>query len=216
MPKKAIILGATGLTGSWVVKKLIADPAYDCIELISRTSSGVTHEKVTEQLVDVLNLKESGINFSGDEVYCCIGTTKKKTPDRDLYRRIDVGIPGQAAEMAAANGIPVFVVVSAIGANANSSIEYNKIKGEMEARVQAAGVERTYIVQPSMILGNREEKRAAERFFMALFRALKAVLIGPLRKYRGVEAEAIAETMIRWAKSGKESRVIPSNEIGFD
>ena len=213
MGKTAIVLGGTGLTGGWVVQKLLDHPDYSKVKLISRSASGLEHEKLEEQLVEVVDLKNTDVDFSGDAIFCCIGTTKKKTPDREQYRKIDVGIPVQAAELAKENGVNVFAVVSAAGANVKSSIPYNKIKGEMEEGVKAHEIPHTYILQPGMIFGKREEKRSLERFFMGLFRLINPLFIGPLKKYKGVEAEAIAATMIRLADNQPPSQTITSNEI---
>lgn len=96
MGKTAIILGATGLTGSLVLEQLLVDDRYERILLFSRSSCGVDHPKLTEYLGDLLHLEEFKEQFKGDEVYVCIGTTRKKTPDPDEYRKIDFGIPGLA------------------------------------------------------------------------------------------------------------------------
>ena len=124
MPKTAIIIGGTGLTGSLVLKILLNDERYDCVKLFSRNSVGQKHPKLKEFLVDVLGLESVKSDFTADEVYCCIGTTKKKTPDKDLYTRIDFGIPAKAAKLCAENGVHTMSVISAIGADSKSKIFY--------------------------------------------------------------------------------------------
>lgn len=211
--KTAIILGATGLTGGHVLEQLLANNEYETIKLFSRSSSEVKHVKIEEHLVDLLDLTSAKEVFTADEVYCCIGTTKKKTPDNEMYKAIDFGIPSTAAKLCKENGIPVIAVVSAIGANPKSSIFYNRTKGEMEQAVLNAEIDRTYILRPSFIGGNREEKRMGERIGLAVFRFLKPLFIGPLKKYAVVEASAIAARMIQLAGSKEPSRVLESNEI---
>lgn len=213
MGKTAIILGASGLTGGLVLEKLLANEAYEKIKVFSRKASGLTHPKLEEHVGDILNLDQFQARFTGDEVYCCIGTTKKKTPDRTAYRAIDYGIPASAALNAKLNKVPVFAVVSAVGANAKSSIFYNRTKGEMENAVLEAGIDHTYILRPSVISGNRMELRSGERISIALFKFLKPLFFGKLRRYRAVEAEAIANCMIRLANSGEASRILESEEI---
>ena len=141
MEKTAIILGATGLTGSLVLEQLISDANYGTIKLFSRKSTGVSHPKVKEYIGDLLFLESFKEDLIGDELYICIGTTKKKTPNHQQYRKIDLGIPEKAVEICKNNGISKVAVVSAIGANAKSSIAYNKIKGEMEHAVFSANIE---------------------------------------------------------------------------
>ena len=131
MGKTAIILGATGLTGRILLKKLIADTSYEKITLFSRRSVGNTSKKVEEHLINLLRLEEYKDQFIGDEVFCCIGTTASKTKDKKNYKAIDYGIPVNAAKLAIQNNIKTFIVISSMGANASSSIFYNRTKGEM-------------------------------------------------------------------------------------
>lgn len=210
MKKTAIILGATGLTGSHVLKQLINDQNYSTIKLFSRKESGVSHPKIEEYIGDLLQLDTFKENMFGDEVYICIGTTKKKTPDHVKYREIDLGIPVRAAEICKTNGVSKLAVVSAIGANSTSSIPYNKIKGEMEDAVMGAKIDSTYIIRPSFIAGNRLEHRSGEKIGIAIFNFLKFIIP---KKYRAVNAKAIASKMIELCNSKEPSRIIESNEI---
>ncbi len=215
MGKTAIILGATGLTGSQLLQQLIKDPRYATIKLFSRSNvTSVTSPKVEQYIGDLLNLEQFRSDFTGDEVYCCIGTTKSKTPDKEQYKNIDFGIPLSAAKLAKENGIGSYAVVSAMGANANSAIFYNKVKGEMEAAVLAQNLDHTFILRPSLIGGDRKEARALEKFGLSLFKLISPLLIGPLKKYRIVEAEAIANAMIYMSNSSMAKNVIiRSDEI---
>ena len=111
MKKTAIILGASGLTGGLLLKKLIVDDRYESINLFSRSSIKGLPNKVKQYIGDLLELEQFKNDFTGDEVYCCIGTTAKKTPDKSLYRDIDYGIPVAAAKLAKANRINTFLVI---------------------------------------------------------------------------------------------------------
>lgn len=210
MQKTAIIIGATGLTGSLVLEQLLENQAYGTIKLFSRKESGVQHPKVQEFMGDLLQFENFANDFTGDEVYCCIGTTKKKTPDREHYKAIDIGIPMNAAQLAKKNGVQAFAVVSAIGADANSSVPYNRIKGEMEKAVMEAGVEHTYILRPSMIAGNRKEHRGGEKLAIGVFKIFKFMIP---KKYRMVEASDIAKRMIALCNERGASCVVESKEI---
>lgn len=213
--KTAIIIGATGLTGGLVLDKLLVNDAYSKIKLFSRAASGLTHPKIEEHLVDLLQLEKHKDDFTADEVYCCIGTTKKKTPDQSKYRDIDFGIPATAARLCKENGIEVMAVVSALGANTKSSIFYNRTKGEMEKAVLAAGIPRTYILRPSFIGGNRTEKRTGEKIGLSIFNFLKPLFIGKLKKYAVIDASAIAERMIQLSNSKTPTCILESDEIEF-
>ena len=105
MGKTAIILGASGLTGSLVLKKLLADDRYETIKLFSRKKIGITNSKLIEKVGNLLELENFKEDLVADEVYCCIGTTAKKTPNKELYKDIDFGIPTKAAQLSQINNI---------------------------------------------------------------------------------------------------------------
>ena len=211
--KTAIILGATGLTGSLLLQMLLKDNRYKKIKLFSRKTVGIKNEKLQEHLIDLLKLSDHAGNFLADEVFCCIGTTKAKTPDKDLYKKIDYGIPVCAAELCKKNKIKTFVVISALGASAESKVFYNKLKGQMENAVVAMEISKTHILQPSLIGGFREEKRPAEWIAKNAFLILNNILAGPFRKYRSIYPQKIASSMVWLANNSYERVKIPSDEI---
>ena len=210
MKKTAIILGATGLTGSILLDRLLADASFEKIKLFSRSSAEKNSPKIEQHLIDMFQLENHSEAFTADVVFCCIGTTKSKTPDKETYKKIDYGIPITAAKLAKKNGIETFVVISAMGAAANSTIFYNKTKGEMQRDVLAQNIKNTYILQPSLIIGNRNENRLGEKmatFFMKTFGFLVP------KKYKMIKAETIAEAMVVLSKKGFSKQWISSEEI---
>ncbi len=213
MGKTAIILGASGLTGNILLKKLLADKRYDQIKIFARKSIGETSSKILEKEGDLLNLYDFKKDFNGDEVYCCIGTTSKKTPDRFLYKKIDYGIPVEAARLSKENNIHTFIVISSMGADPKSSIFYNRTKGEMEQTVLKEKISHTYILRPSIIVGKRNEFRFAEQMGIKIMRFLQIFFIGKLKKYKVIEAEKIAQSMIYLANSNEDQQIIESDKI---
>lgn len=211
--KTAIILGATGLTGSYLLKILLNDPKYDKVKVFSRSSLGFTHEKIEEHLINLLELEKYKADFRADEVYCCIGTTKSKTPDKETYKKIDYGIPVTAARLCKENNIDAFLVISALGADANSSIFYNKVKGQMQHDVLEAGIPKTYIFQPSLIAGNRDEERFFEKLGIKGMKIFNHLLVGSFKKYRSIHPETIAKAMHVCANAGYPKILIESDEI---
>jgi len=216
MKKTAIILGATGLTGRHLLQELIKDNHYTTVKLFSRSRIENLPVKAEQFIGNLLELENFKKDFIADEVFCCIGTTAKKTPNKEAYKKIDYGIPVTAAKLAKENNIPTFLVVSAIGANAKSSIFYTKIKGEMEQEVLRQNIPNTYILQPSIIGGNRNETRIGEKIGVAIFRVLQPLFIGKLKKYKITEAEHIVQAMINLAHSKKEkTNIITSEKIAL-
>jgi len=213
MKKTAIILGASGLTGSILLHKLIEDKRYETIKLFSRAKIDNLPNKVQQFIGNLLELNQFKTDFTADEVFCCIGTTTKKTPNKTTYRSIDYGIPVTAAKLSKENGIQNYLVVSALGANTKSNIFYNKTKGEMERDVLLEKISKTHILQPSIIGGNRKEKRIGEKIGLVLFKLLQPLFIGKLKKYRITEAEDIVQSMINLANSNTTVQMITSEKI---
>lgn len=211
--KTAILLGATGLTGGKLLEILLEDDEYSEIKLFSRSSVGISHPKIKEYLGDMLRLDDFAHEFTGDVVFCCIGTTKSKTPDKDFYKKIDFGIPKSAAILAKRNGIQTFIVISALGANPRSRVFYNRIKGEMESAVLEEHLPNTYILQPSLIGGKRKEKRMGEWIFKQIMKLMQIVLVGPLDKFRSISPETIAKCMVWLVRNEYPEVRIPSDEI---
>lgn len=210
MGKTAIILGATGLTGGLLLEQLIKDERYDTIKLFSRSKIENLPEKVTQFIGNILELENFKNDFRGDQVFCCIGTTKKKTPDKTRYKKIDYGIPVSAVKLSKENNINTFIVVSAIGADPDSSIFYNRTKGEMERAILSEKIEKTHILQPSIIEGDRQERRTGEKIALMAFKVFQPLFFGNLKKYKITKAKRIAKKMIDLANSSSEDTIITS------
>src|SRR5690606_10778968 len=207
--KTAIILGATGLTGSILLQKLIEDDSFDKIKLFSRSSAGKNSPKVEEHIIDLFELEKYAEDFKADVVFCCIGTTKAKTPDNEIYKKIDYGIPVAAAKLAKKNGVKTFIVISALGASIKSRTFYNRTKGEMERDVLNQNIVNTYILQPSLIVGDRNESRFGESM-AGVFMKIFGFLIP--KKYKSINAETIAQAMMMVAIKGYSERIITSEK----
>ena len=210
MSKTAIVLGATGLTGGILVDKLLADDAITEIRLFSRSASERGNPKIKEYLIDLFELENSAANFKADIVFCCIGTTKAKTPDKEMYRKIDYGIPVAASELCKKNGISTFILISAMGADPKSKVFYNKTKGEMERDVLLNEIPKTYILHPSLIGGNRSETRIGERFAKRMMGTLGFLIP---KKYKMIHPESIAKAMLWLSKNDFSEKIITSEKI---
>lgn len=214
MKKTAIILGASGLTGGLLLNKLVQDDAYANIKVFLRSPLSHSSPKVKEFVGDMLNLNHFKDDFTAHEVFCCIGTTAAKTKDKELYKAIDKGIPEAAAQLCKRNNIPVFMVISALGANASSSIFYNRTKGQMEDAVLSQQIAHTYILRPSLIVGPRNENRMGELFGAWMMKILNPFMRGKLIKYRSIKSETIATAIHSLAKNKQvKGPVIESDVI---
>ena len=213
MGKTAIILGATGLTGNLLLEQLIADNNYSKIKLFSRNSVNVTSDKIEEFIIDLLALEDSAKDFVADEVFCCIGTTAAKTKDKTLYKAIDYGIPVTAAKIAKENGIATFIVMSSMCADTNSSVFYNRTKGEMERDVLKQRIKNTYVLRPSLIGGDRNEFRLGEKIGKGIMRIFNPLLMGSLEKYKMIHPEKIATCMQILAQTKPKKTIFSSDKI---
>ncbi|HLW15202.1 MAG TPA: NAD(P)H-binding protein [Flavobacteriaceae bacterium] len=210
MQKTAIILGATGLTGSHLLKLLLEDETFSKVVVFTRRETGIKHPKLEEHIIDLLQLDNYKELFKGDVVFCCIGTTKAKTPNKKAYKAIDYGIPVTAAKLAKQNNIDTYLVISAMGASETSKVFYNKLKGEMEREVLAQKIAHTYLLQPSLIVGERSEKRGGEKFAEVIMRTFGFLIP---EKYKMIQGKTIAKAMVEIAKNGYDKGVITSGEL---
>lgn len=204
--KKAILLGASGFIGSFLLQDLLNDPGYERIIVIVRKPLNVAHPKLEQLIGDFASLPELRHQLIADEIFISIGTTKNKTPDEKKYYEIDHDYPVLAAMIAKKNGAKAVFLVSAVGANAGSKVFYIRTKGETEREIITLNYEHTYIFRPSMLMGERtNEKRPLEKFLIRVFTVINPLFLGGLKKYRGIKGQDVAKAIINAAKtdSGK-------------
>jgi nucleoside-diphosphate-sugar epimerase len=209
----ALIIGATGLTGTILRSQLLEDASYDKVVTLSRKQIQNTHPKHVNHLADLFDPITYMEYLKGDHLYICTGTTQAKTPDKKEYYRIEHDLPLEVATVAKANGVHKIIVVSAIGANPDSKFSYNRGKGEMERDLEALGFKENYFVQPSLIGGKRDEKRPFESLWKKIQKLIDPLFFGSLKKYRTIEPETIASAMIYMAVHGYEKSRIESDEL---
>ncbi len=213
MKKSAIIFGATGLIGRNVVKRLIVDDRYNKIIAFTRRELEIKHEKIEERIVDLFNIKDHSGEIKGDDLFYCIGTTAKKTPDKEKYREIEYQIPLNIAKIATKNDIKNFVILSSIGANAMSKTFYLKNKGELEDVLLKLSLNNLVILRPSLLIGKRNEFRIWEEFGKRLSMLIGFLMIGKLKKYKPIRASDLASCMIKMANIPIEKKIFECNEL---
>jgi len=208
MQKNILLIGASGLIGSELVQLLIRDDKIKSVKVFVRKSLAITDQKLREILVDFEHLEDFKHQFQGDALFCCIGTTRKKTPDLAAYKAIDYGIVLAAATLARKNQVPQIHLVSAIGAAVSSKIFYNRLKGEIEKDVLKLDFPTTLIYQPAMLIGKRSESRSAEFIAQKLMPFFDVFLLGKAQKYHSIEAKKVAESMLDNLHKQKEGATI--------
>ncbi|MEO6134352.1 MAG: NAD(P)H-binding protein [Ginsengibacter sp.] len=200
--QKALVLGATGLIGSQVVEELLKDDSFSIVKVLSRRPLTIIHPKLLQEVVDFGNIDEYTEKFGeGDIIFCCIGTTQKNVKgDRLAYKKVDYDIPVNAAEIGISKNFKKFMIVSSVGADANSSNFYLQLKGKTENALKKFPFESIGIFQPSILLGNRAEVRSGEKVMQKLMKVFSKLLIGSFKKYRAVDSRDVAKAMVLESK----------------
>ena len=198
--KTALIIGATGLIGSTLVKQLLDNPAYSKVVLLLRKQLNINHPKLIQEIIDFDKLDASKI--MGDDLFCAMGTTLSKAGSKEAQYKIDCTYPYEIGKIAKANGIKQYILVSSVGANFDSSNFYLKTKGDLEKQIQSLDFHNFVSLRPSMLLGDREEFRLGEKIGTVLSAVLSPLLFGSLRKYHGINAFDVAKAMQRFANKG--------------
>ncbi|HRD54010.1 MAG TPA: NAD-dependent epimerase/dehydratase family protein [Flavobacteriales bacterium] len=192
---RILIAGASGLVGSAVLEQALGPFCpYEVVSLVRR-STGWQHPKLTEWLSADGNLLSGLRSEPLDAVICCLGTTIRKVGgDKAKFIHVDKDLVLGLARWAKGEGVRCFAVVSAIGADAKSSVFYNKVKGEMEQELKAIGLPELHIFHPSILTGPRQEKRTGERIGIVVMS-----LIAPLlpAKYKPMPHEILAKALLK-------------------
>lgn len=201
----AVVLGATGLTGQMVLTELLNNNDYKIVRALVRNPVKIIHPKLQQHIVDFSDKKDFEIKMGdGDVIFSCIGTTQKKVKgDKNLYEKIDHDIPVNAAEIGIAHGFKKFLVISAVGANENSSNFYLRLKGKTEKSLQQFPFESVSIFQPSLINGRRNETRFTEQLAATVMDLVSFLFLGPFRKYHAIGADTIARAMLYESRQNK-------------
>jgi uncharacterized protein YbjT (DUF2867 family) len=213
MKKTALLAGATGLVGSALLPILLASERYDKVIVVGRRPVAVQHPKLTQVVTDLSELEAERLRLIADDVYCCLGTTMQQAGSKEAFYEVDFLYVVKLAAVTAANFAAQFLVVSALGADAESMFYYNKVKGEMEAAVRQTPFRAIHIFRPSLLLGERAAPRLGERFGAVLLALARPLLRGGWRKYRPVTAGAVAQAMLRVAEDQGSGTQIHSSEI---
>jgi uncharacterized protein YbjT (DUF2867 family) len=210
---KAIVLGGTGLIGDELLKLLITNPQYSQIHLVGRKDTELTSSKIHFHAVNMEDLSQYASLFEGDMVFCCLGSTMKNAGSKEAFKKVDFDMVVNAAKNSEGKA-KQFIMVSSLGANKNSSNFYLRTKGETEAAVMEMKIPSISILRPSMLFGNRKEKRTGEKIGIVFMKATAPFMVGPLKKYRGNEAVSVANAMVKLAEQNKQGKFIyESTEI---
>ncbi len=214
MAKKAVLVGASGLIGSLLLDILLQQSEYTEVLVLTRKEIPIKHAKLNQLVIDFDHLADYSKSITGDAIFCCLGTTQKKTPDLSVYRKIDHDYPLQLAQIGHKNGVSQYHIVSALGANATASNFYLKTKGQVEEDLKKEGLQRLCIYQPAFLTGDRKESRTVEKILIPLMKLIDPLLLGGLKKFRSIAAATVAQAMFKQSLITQEGVfVYPSDKI---
>ena len=211
--KTALVFGSTGLVGGHLLDQLIKNENYNKIKLFVRSEIIINDLKVEIVKTDFNNMEKHKEEMTGDHCYFCIGTTKQNSPDKDEYRRVELDLPKQIAQITKSNSVNSFVFVSSGYADPNSSGDYLKFKGLVEEELKRLSFNKLGIMRPSFLIGDRKEKRLGEKLGIFVFKLLSPLFLGPLKKMKPIQSEKVAKAMIKISNSDSMKTVFESNEI---
>lgn len=208
--RKVLIAGASGLVGQRLLQGLVADTSVTAVHVLSRRALDIHDRKLT---VFVVNFDALPVLPTVDEVYLAIGTTIKQAGSQAAFRHIDLDINLAVAKASLAVGAKKIGLVSAIGADAQSKVFYNRVKGELEDALTALSTEALVIAQPSLLLGDRERLGQPRRYGEKIGKLISS-LLGPLIpvKYRAIEASRVADAMLAAMRTAR-GRTVLSSEL---
>ncbi|WP_428381128.1 NAD(P)H-binding protein [Nevskia ramosa] len=201
MARIALLVGATGLVGTALLDRLLAAPEYATVIVLGRRAPAVIDPKLRFVQSTLENLDDLADPLVADDLFCCLGTTTKAAGGNAGLERVDYTMVLAVARAAQASGVTRFFGVSAAGVSPTSLAFYSRLKARMEQDVAAVGFASTQFFRPSLLLGARSESRPAEAFGQKLAPLLAPLCVGPLRKYRPITAEEVADAMLLKARS---------------
>lgn len=211
---KAIVAGATGLVGNELVKELLADPEFTSIIVYSRKPLALNDPRLVVIQGELNEMSSHREELKGDVYFSCLGTTIKTAGSQENFRKVDFHAVVTFGRLAFSHKARKMIVVSASGANSQSKIFYSKVKGETEKALKDIGLSSLVIFRPGLLLGQREEKRTAEKISIKTFGLLKHVIPQKLSKSLGTDVGKLVQHMILEAKSEKSGlSVIEAAEI---
>ena len=199
--RAALLVGATGLVGGHCLNYLLKDDKYHQIVALTRRNLDFRNPKLEQYIVDFDRLENYTDQIKADDIFCCLGSTIKKAGSQEEISK---------------NGARQFLLISSLGANKDSKIFYNRVKGEIEAAIREIPFYGIQIFRPSLLVGERAESRMGEKAGEFVLKMLKPVIIGNWKKYRAITAANVAKAMVEIAKTDlKGIHIYESNQIQF-
>ena len=209
--KSVIVIGATGLVGRELLKQLNQIESCEKITAIVRHEDAELKslEKVQQFILDDFLLLNDEDANGYSHAFSCLGTTLKKAGSKQNFYNVDYEMNAHFADLFETTDTH-YLLISAMGANAQSKIFYNKVKGELENHIHSLNLKYVSILRPSLLLGERQEQRTLEDMTQKLYQKFSH-LVPNTFKYKPVTAEQVAHTMVDAARTQTDKFEIYDN-----
>ena len=209
---KAIVIGGTGMVGKQLLKQLTENDTYSDVVSLVRRPGNLSHAKLKEEVINFDRLNDYAGLINGDVLYSTLGTTIAQAKTKEAQFKVDYTYQLSVAEIAAANGITSYVLVSSAGASSTSTLFYPNMKGKLDDAVRKLPFNVISILRPGQLDGIREEKRVTEKISLSVMYFLNR--FGLLKRYKPIQAHEVAHAMIN-AAAQKKSATYTLSEV-FD
>nr|WP_275900640.1 oxidoreductase [Paenibacillus periandrae] len=194
------------MIGNELVAYLMKDPSYERVVVVVRRKLQIVHPKCIQVITNYEQLEDELKAYVADsDVFCCLGTTIKKARTKEQFRKVDLEYPMRLGKLAQTFHAAYFGIVTAMGANADSSIFYSQVKGQVEVGLERLQLAALHIFRPSLLLGHRADARTGERIGAVIFTAAAPLLLGGLQKYKPIHVKTVARAMLQsaiWGNKG--------------
>lgn len=214
--KTALIFGSSGLTGKELLHFLVYSGKYQKVKVFVRNPIHFTHPNLEVVTIDFDKIETFSDEIRGDDLFLCLGTTKAKAGSRSAFYKVDYTYTLKIASIAKANGIKQVLLISSMGADDKSWIYYSRVKGKIEKSLSKLGFDSLSIIRPSLLLGERNERRRGEQVAVTISTLFPGVYAGPLKKYKPISAHDVAKSMLYIAKKSIPGKnIYESNRLRF-
>lgn len=195
---KALVIGATGSTGKELVEQLLADHDYTSVSIFVRRSTGISHSKLEENVVDFSAIDQFKDLIIGDVLFSCLGTTLKDAGSKEKQWKIDFDIPAAFATAARNNEVKSFVLVSSYGASAKSSVFYSKMKGQLEDFIKDLNFPQYIVFRPGPLIREGTD-RLGEKISIRIIKLFNS--IGLFKNLQPISTAYLAQKLINGTKT---------------
>ena len=211
--KTALVFGSTGLVGGNLLRLLIKDEKYKKIRVFVRSSTSKIDPKIEVVQTDFTKLENIKSEIKGDDCFFCIGTTRKKTPNKQDYINTEYNLPLSIGKICSDNNVQNFTYISSLGANPKTSNLYLKNKGMAEEELRKLNFKKFIVIRPSFLIGKRKEERLGEKIGIFAMKCVSPFLVGRFQKYKSINAGIVAKSAINISNSEIQSGVFEPPQL---